>query len=548
MICIERWQERLEKKERTLQIIFSTIEMPRKYLSYIDNRIDRPDLSSFNTALFILHDQLNLDSFPGWINEEKPLLIFLESGDKGRELPHHKKKTVFVVSAMRHFAIECSEKGFPVLYHSTNGHFEDGLEELLNDFTGDFIYMTPNEWDTRERLNNLKSRDFKAVVKEIPNMFFLADAGRWKEKIEPGYRMEYFYREMRKQTGYLMDGDEPAGGEWNYDDQNRKALPDGYEVPDIPEVVPDEITREVIEMVEDYFPDSFGEIDNFRYAVTQKQALDLLNNFIENRLADFGPYEDAMAVGKHNLFHSQLSVYMNSGLLQPAEVCERALNAFKNHKKIPLQSVEGFIRQIIGWREFVRIYYEALMPGIREANHFGFEEKLPAIYWTGSTEMKCMEESVQPVVEDGYAHHIERLMVLSNFSNLTETDPRELNRWFWFAFADAYEWVELPNVLGMSTYADGGILASKPYVSSGNYINKMSNYCKSCRYSVKEKTGEDACPFNYLYWNFVNNQRETFNESGRANFMVSMFDKKSSSDKKAIKESSRKFLKNLERA
>jgi len=522
--------------------------MPRKYLSHIDNRIDRPDLSNFNKALFILHDQLNLDVFPDWVQKEKPLLIFLESGEKGRELPHHKKKAVFVVSAMRHFAIECSEKGFPVLYHSTDGHFDDGLEEFMKDFTGDFIYMTPNEWDTRERLNNLKSHDFNAVVKEIPNNFFLADAERWKEKIGSGYRMEYFYREMRKQTGYLMDVDEPIGGEWNYDNQNRKALPEGYEVPAIPDVDPDEITREVIEMVSDYFPGSFGEIDNFKYAVSRKQALDLLDNFIDNRLADFGPYEDAMAAGKHKLFHSQLSVYMNCGLLLPAEVCERALNAFKTKENVPLQSVEGFIRQIIGWREYIRIYYEALMPGIRQANHFGFTEKLPAVYWTGSTQMKCMEESLHPVIEDGYAHHIQRLMVLSNFSNLTETDPRELNRWFWFAFTDAYEWVELPNVLGMSTFADGGILASKPYVSSGNYINKMSNYCKSCRYSVSKKTGENACPFNYLYWNFVDNQRETFNESGRVSFMVSMFDKKSSSDKKSIKQSSVKFLENLERS
>jgi deoxyribodipyrimidine photolyase-related protein len=522
--------------------------MPRKYLSHIDTRIDKPDLSKFDKALFILHDQLNLDCFPDWVQKEKPLLIFLESGGKGREIPHHKKKAVFVVSAMRHFAIECFEAGFPVLYHSTNGHFDDGLGKLLEHFKGEFTYMTPSEWDTRERLQKLQHPDQKADVKEIPNTFFLADAEKWKEKIEPGYRMEYFYREMRKQTGYLMDGDEPEGGEWNYDDKNRKALPEGYEIPEYPEFDPDEITREVIEMIDETFPDSFGNSDHFRYAVNRKQALELLDHFIEKRLADFGPYEDAMASGKHKLFHSQLSVYMNSGLLHPDEVCERAVNAFKTNKKIPLQSVEGFIRQIIGWREFIRIYYEALMPDIREANHFGFTEKLPSMYWTGSTQMKCMAESLHPVIKDGYAHHIQRLMVLSNFSNLTETDPRELNRWFWFAFADAYEWVELPNVLGMSTYADGGILASKPYVSSGNYINKMGNYCKTCRYSVNKKTGDDACPFNYLYWNFVDNQRETFNESGRANFMVSMYDKKSNSNKKSIKESSIKFLKSLDRS
>lgn len=520
--------------------------MSRPFLKQIDKKIEKPNLKIYDKALFILHDQLNIEAWPDHIIEENPLLIFMESREKGKEIPHHKSKATYVLSSMRHFALECLDQGFEVFYHSTNGHFDDGLNEILNTFDGYLYYMKPSEWDTRERLRNVKDK-FADRVEELPNGFFLADPDEWKDKIEPGYRMEYFYRDMRRKTGYLMNGDEPEGGEWNYDEQNRESLPKDHPVPEIKTFEPDEITQEVMEMVEEYFLDSFGQLNEFGYAVTREQALELLDQFIEERLDEFGPYEDALKTGNHKLFHSQLSVYLNNGLLMPSEVCEAALKAYESGYA-RLNSVEGFIRQIIGWREFIRIYYEAMMPEVRDANHFGFTNKLPEMFWSGETKLKCMEQSLQPVLEEGYSHHIQRLMVLSNFSNLTETDPRELNRWFWIAYADAYEWVELPNVLGMSTYADGGVLASKPYVSSGNYINKMSDYCKHCEYSVTQKTGEKACPFNYLYWNFVDKQRDTFNDSGRVNFMVNMFDnKKSDQQKKEIRESSEKFLNSLKR-
>ena len=520
--------------------------MPRPFLESIDQTIGKTDISTCNKAVFILHDQLNLDAWPNWVREEKPLLIFMESRKKGNEIPHHKIKASFVLSSMRHFALERHNEGFQVFYHSTAGHFDDGLGEILEAFDGTLTFMTPSEWDTRERLRNLADRH-PDRVEEIPNGFFLADAEQWKEKIAPGYRMEYFYRDMRRKTGYLMDGDKPEGGEWNYDDRNREPIPGDHPVPEIKTFEPDEITQEVMEMVEEYFPDHFGKMEAFPYAVTRAQALELLKQFIGERLDEFGPYEDALKTGDHKLFHSQLSIYLNNGLLLPSEVCEAALEKYEQGEA-RLNSVEGFIRQIIGWREFIRIYYEAMMPEVRDANHFGFTNKLPEMYWTGDTKLKCMEESLRPVIEEGYSHHIQRLMILSNFSNLTETDPRELNRWFWMAYTDAYEWVELPNVLGMSTFADGGVLASKPYVSGGNYINKMSDYCKNCHYSITKKTGENACPFNYLYWNFVDKQRDTFNDSGRVNFMVNMFDnRKSDKEKKEIRESSERFLKELKR-
>lgn len=520
--------------------------MSRPFLKQIDSVIPLPVFEQAGEAVLILHDQLNLDVWPEWIRVKKPLLIFMESRKKGLELPHHKKKATYVLSSMRHFALEKYQEGYEILYHSTKGHFDDGLREILQNFSGELTYMKPSEFDTRERIREVAD-EYKGRIHELQNRFFLADPHEWTDKIGPGYRMEYFYREMRKKTGYLMNGDQPEGGEWNYDEQNREKLPDDVELPEIDAFEPDSVTAEVIEMIEEYFPDSFGNSDDFGYAVTRKQAIKLLNQFVDKRLDNFGPYEDALKTGNHTLFHSQLSVYLNNGLLLPGEICEKVLLAYE-HGNARLNSVEGLIRQIIGWREFIRIYYEAMMPEIRSANHFGFKETLPDMYWTGETDLKCLQESLRPVLREGYSHHIQRLMILSNFSNLTGSDPRELNRWFHLAYTDAYEWVVLPNVLGMSTFADGGVLASKPYVSGGNYINKMSDYCKNCRYSVTKKTGDDACPFNYLYWNFVDQQRETFNESGRVNFMVNMFDKKKSEEEKMkIRESSENFLKGLKR-
>lgn len=518
----------------------------RLFLSQIDNRISEPDVNRHNKAVFILHDQLNLDVWPSWVRNEKPLLIFMESAAKGKSLPYHKKKLIYLLSSMRHFALECAEAGFPIHYHSTEKYYDGGLKEILSEYEDlDLMFMTPSEWDSRERLRSVRG-EFSDWVEEIPNNFFLADPEEYEERVKDGWLMEYFYREMRRKSGYLMNGENPEGGEWNYDEQNREKLPKDHPIPAIAETEPDEITKEVIKMVEEWFSDHFGESENFTYAVTRRQALYRLNEFIDERLDEFGPYEDAMAQGKYDLFHSQLSVYLNNGLILPKEVCDKAEEAYENGKA-RLNSVEGFIRQIIGWREYIRVYYEAMMPEVREANHFNFTNKLPEMYWSGQTKMNCMSECLKPVMDQGYSHHIPRLMVLSNFSNLTETDPGELNHWFHLAYVDAYEWVVLPNVLGMSTFADGGVLASKPYVSSGNYINKMSDYCKHCEYKISKKTGEDACPFNYLYWNFIDNQRETFTKNGRANFMVNMFDKRSKEDKKAIRKSSEKFIKSLGR-
>ncbi len=294
------------------------------------------------------------------------------------------------------------------------------------------------------------------------------------------------------------------------------------------------------------FDSSWGKTDGFAYAVDRSGALQAADDFFRHRLREFGPFEDAMAAGEYTLYHSTLSIYLNNGLLGPQELCDRAMEELGNGNA-PLNSVEGYIRQMIGWREYIRNYYEAMMPAVRHANTFGFKKALPRSFWTAESEMKCVRECVSAVLETGYSHHIARLMVLCNYSNLTETDPRELLKWFHFGYLDAWQWVVLPNVLGMGTFADGGVLASKPYVASGNYINKMSNYCADCAYSVSKKTGPKACPFNYLYWNFVDRQQDAFEESGRVSFMLNLLRKKPDEEMAEIRDSSRRYLDSLER-
>ena len=521
------------------------LETAREFLSQIDNYPLTPCLENLlktsDRALFILHDQLNLSVFPAELLAQKPLLIFVESLAYATFIPHHKQKLVYILSSQRHFAIACHQQGFPILNLFTEECHADGLAEFLEQYPNiQLTYMQPSEWNTRSQMSDM-AKKFSDRVKNIPNQFFIADAEKFKPKIKKGYRLETFYRELRKQTGYLMEDSKPIGGDWNYDKENRKALPKKITIPSIPQIKPDQITQEIIESVQNYLSDAFGKLDEFNYAVTRDHALELAKLFIETRLANFGAYEDAIKVGEPFLFHSVLSIYLNNGLLLPQELCEMAIAAYEKNLA-PLNSVEGFVRQILGWREYIRVYYEVKMPEARENNYFKFSNDLPQLYWDANTDLLCLRDAVNNVLNYGYSHHIQRLMVLSNFSNLTNTDPRQLNRWFWLAYVDAYEWVELPNVLGMSTFADGGILASKPYVSGGNYINKMSNCCSQCKYDVKEKIGETACPFNYLYWNFVDQHRESFAENGRVSLMVNSYDKKPESEKQAIRESATKFI------
>ncbi|MFN3925928.1 MAG: cryptochrome/photolyase family protein [Pseudanabaenaceae cyanobacterium] len=504
------------------------------------------DPRSFPQVLFINHDQLNLKVFPPALLAEKPLLLFVESFAYATFIPHHQQKLTYILSAQRHFAIACVEQGYSVYTVFTEGFHGEGIRQFLESYPNCHITcMQPSEWDSQYRLAELVKL-YPQRLTVIPNSFFLADADKFKAKIGKNYRLEKFYREMRKQTGYLMVNSKPIGGKWNYDRENRKSLPKQIAIPPIPQFPPDAITQEVINLIKTYLPNHYGKLDQFLYAVTRTQALILLDRFIHDRLANFGSYEDAIKLGEPFLFHSVLSLYLNNGLLLPQEVCDRAISAY-TQGLVPLNSVEGFIRQIIGWREYIRVYYVAMMPTVRDSNHFQFRYNLPALFWTGETDLLCLKDAISHVLNYGFSHHIQRLMVLSNFSNLTCTDPRQLNQWFWYAYVDAYEWVELPNVLGMSTFADGGILASKPYVAGGNYINKMSDCCSKCYFNVKAKTGDSACPFNYLYWHFVDQQRDSFLENGRVSLMTQIYDQKPESEKILIRQSAEKFIDTLPR-
>ena len=353
--------------------------------------------------------------------------------------------------------------------------------------------------------------------------------------------MDFFYREMRREHDVLMDGKEPVGGKWNYDAENRESPDLSLAVPAPLSFAPDTITKEVLALVADRCAGHFGALDDFGFAVTRAQALEVLDHFIAQRLPLFGRYQDAMIEGEPWMYHSHIGFYMNAGLLLPAEVVRAAETAWHNGHA-PLNAVEGFIRQIMGWREFIRGIYWLKMPDYAEMNFLGASRALPDFYWTGATGMNCLAQSIDATRRYAYAHHIQRLMVLGNFALLAGIDPRHVNEWFLVVYADAYEWVELPNVSGMVLFADGGYLASKPYAAGGAYISRMSNYCDNCQYKVARKTGEGACPFNYLYWDFLIRNRAKLGNNARLGMIYRSLDRMAPERVAAIEANAAAFL------
>ncbi|MGB1614686.1 MAG: cryptochrome/photolyase family protein, partial [Candidatus Puniceispirillaceae bacterium] len=354
-------------------------------------------------------------------------------------------------------------------------------------------------------------------------------------------RMEYFYREMRRKTGFLMEGEQPIGGKWNYDSDNRKPPKQGLKIPPPTRFIPDQVTRDVLALVEREFEDHFGDLYPFDFAVTAAQARQVLDEFIAQRLQQFGSYQDAMLADEPIMFHAHIGFYLNCGLLSAKEAVAAAEQAYHNGQA-PLNAVEGFIRQILGWREYVRGLYWLKMPDYKQLNYFKATRTLPAFFWTGETDMRCLNICVSDTKKYAYAHHIQRLMVLGNFALLAGLRPDEVNEWYLIVFADAYEWVELPNVSGMVLFADGGLLASKPYAAGGAYIDRMSNYCSSCRYQVKLKNGPDACPFNYLYWDFLIRHRDELNRNPRLGMIYRTLDKMDEGKQQNIKHDAQTFL------
>lgn len=504
------------------------------------------------TLRLILGDQLSksISSLEGY-DASKDIILMCEVWEEATYVKHHKKKIAFLFSAMRHFSQELEQSGYRVKYiklddKNNAGSFRTEVKRAITLHGIDRIVVTyPGEYRVLANMKNWESNFGIPVEIRQDNRFLCnpEDFFNWA-KDRKQLRMEYFYREMRKKYSILMEGDKPVGGQWNYDAENRKPPKDGLKVPQPFMHAKDDITNEVITLVADRFPDHFGDLEPFYFAVTRDMALQVLQLFIEQRLSYFGDYQDAMIQGEPWMYHSHISFYLNCGLLLPLECVKAAEDAY--HKaKAPLNAVEGFIRQIIGWREYVRGIYWMRMPEYVEENFFEATRSLPDFYWTANTNMNCLHQCVQETKENAYAHHIQRLMVLGNFALLAGIDPKEINEWFLIVYADAYEWVELPNVTGMILFADGGYLASKPYAAGGSYINKMSDYCKNCTKKVTEKNGPDACPFNYLYWDFLARNREKLQANQRIGMMYKTYDRMTENKKQAISDDSRNLLDSL---
>ena len=499
----------------------------------------------------ILGDQLSHElSSLDYIEKTRDIVVLCEVWQEATYVKHHKKKIAFLFSAMRHFARELSAKGYTVHYHKLDvsgySSFTEVVSECVKQEAITEVFVTePGEYRVLEEIKTWK-RVLGIPVEILPDRRFLCDHhtfANWASGRKT-LRMEYFYRMMRKELGLLLDGAKPEGGKWNYDADNRKPAPDAFAPPDPLTFEPDAITQDVLQVVDAHFLDHFGDVEPFNLAVTRTQALEALDHFIEYRLPSFGDYQDAMMQGKPWMSHSVLSFYLNCGLLYPIEVAKAAEVAY-HAGHAPLNAVEGFIRQIIGWREYVRGIYWLHMPEYRTENVLNASRALPDFFWTADTRMNCLKQCITETRRHAYAHHIQRLMVLGNFALLAGLHPGEVNEWYLVVYADAYEWVELPNVTGMVLYADGGLLASKPYAAGGAYINRMSDYCKGCSFNVKKKNGAEACPFNYLYWDFLMRNRKKLEGNPRLAMPYRTLQRMSEEEVRRIEEDARLFLDSL---
>ena len=481
----------------------------------------------------------------------RDLVLMCEVAEEATYAQHHKKKIILLFSAMRHFAEELRGLGWQVAYTRLNdsvnaGSFSGEVARAISEHKPKRIVVTePGEWRVLEAMRSWPAK-FQLPVDILADTRFInpiAGFAAWAEGRKQ-LRMEYFYRDMRRKTGLLMEGDAPTGGLWNLDHDNRKPAKADLFIPEPAHFQQDAITREVVALVKIRFAGHFGDADPFWFAVTRADAEAAFDHFIETGLAKFGDYQDAMLTGERFLYHSIVSLYLNCGLLDPLTMCRKVEAAFRAGR-VPLNAAEGYIRQVIGWREYVRGIYWLKMPDYAASNALNHTRPLPDFYWTGETKMACVRAAVTQTKEEAYAHHIQRLMVTGNFALLAGISPQALHEWYLAVYADAYEWVELPNTIGMSQFADGGLLASKPYAASGAYINRMSDYCAGCAYDVKARTGPKACPFNALYWDFISRHAPTIRGNPRMAQMVRTYEKFADDEKTRIQDSAATFLASL---
>jgi deoxyribodipyrimidine photolyase-related protein len=464
----------------------------------------------------VLGDQLNLNStlFDSF-DPSRDVVWMAEVHEESVHVPSHKARTALFLSAMRHFRDRLRSRGFQVDYTllspgSLGEHLASALQRLRPESV---TVVQPGEFRVEREL--LAACPRLRILED--EHFYCSRSGfnAWAAGRKQ-LRQEYFYRELRKRHNVLMDGGAPSGGEWNYDAVNRQ--PFGKRGPGVVPAPrsfpPDETTREVLELVASTFPSNPGSLRHFDWPVTAEQAVQALDDFIANRLPNFGGFQDAMWSGEPWLHHSRISAALNLKLLDPRQAVQAAETAYR-HGCAPLPAVEGFIRQILGWREYVRGIYWRYMPHYSTMNALDAHAPLPDFYWTGGTDMNCLSQVIGQTLEYGYAHHIQRLMVTGLFALLSGVEPRRIHEWYLAVYVDAVEWVELPNVVGMSQFADGGIMASKPYAATGKYIQKMSNYCSGCRYDPAQSEGDDACPFTVRYWDFLERNRVRLSNNPR---------------------------------
>lgn len=491
----------------------------------------------------VLGDQLDESSsaFDGF-DDRADAIWMCEAPEEAAIVWSHKARIALFLSAMRHFRDRMSSRGRRVLYRATGEHRHHSIAGALTEDLAalqprEVAMVQPGDWRLSQGLMSCVAEAGLPLRLTSDRHFLLdkASFARWMEgRSQP--RLEHFYRWMRKRTGILMEGEEPAGGTWNYDTENRSSF--GSERPTAParaRFEPDTLTRDVLAMVAQRYGDHPGELSDFDWPVSREEALQALDHFIEVRLPEFGRWQDAMWVGEAWLWHSHLSAALNLKLITPREVCAAAESAWRAGKA-PIASVEGFVRQILGWREYVRALYWWRMPAFLDENALEATAPLPEFYWTGRTDYACLADAIGLTLRHGYAHHIQRLMVTGLFALLLGVQPRRVHEWYLAIYVDAVEWVELPNTLGMSQFADGGILASKPYIASGKYIQRMSNACTGCRYDPQQITGPRACPFTTLYWDFLDRHEARFSAHPRLRPQILNLARKTPAERDAIRQ------------
>ena len=500
----------------------------------------------------IFGDQLShgLSSLAGQ-DKASCVILMAEVDEETEYVPHHKSKMAYILSAMRHHAEDLRSAGWTVDYvkltdANNSGSLTGEVARAIERHKVSTLRATEaGEWRVKAMLDSWPDR-FDIPVTILPDDRFLcthAEFESWAQD-RKHLRMEFFYRDMRRKSGLLMNGGAPEGGQWNFDAENRKPAKRDLTMPKPLHFTPNAVTQEVIQMVEARYGDNIGQTEKFGFAVTREDALQQQKHFLAHALPHFGDYQDAMLTDEPFLWHAILSPYINSGLIDPLELC-RAVEEQYRAGKVPINAAEGFIRQVIGWREYVRGIYWHAGPEYVESNALEATRSLPAFYWTGNTDMHCLSQAIGQTITHSYAHHIQRLMITGNFALLAGLDPKQVHLWYLAVYADAYEWVELPNSLGMSQFADGGMLASKPYAASGAYINRMSDYCTNCRYDVKQRIGPKACPFNALYWEFIARNEGKLRNNPRMAMPYKNWERMTEADKVKLRAHAQQFLETL---